>query len=253
MSVEKYLNIYECLAAINSEVGVIGKESTNKIQNFKYRGIDAVMAELHGLFSKYGVVITQKVLDRSREERPSRSGGLNIWSIATYEFTFSAKDGSYLSTQMIGEAMDSGDKGNNKCVSIALKYALVNLFTIPTEEQKNADPDGYTHDVAPKQAKITEGMITQDQVDEIVKITDRKGISKEVLKKYLLLHFKKDTFVNVTFSEAKRIIAGLSKAKDKVITPDPIMEATKDEPSFEDFVDSEESSRVADEVASALK
>ena len=51
-------------------------------------------------------------------------------------------DGSSVETVNVGEAMDSGDKGFNKAMSIALKYSLLQMFLIPTEEQK--DPDATT-------------------------------------------------------------------------------------------------------------
>lgn len=51
-------------------------------------------------------------------------------------------DGSFVETVNVGEAADSGDKGFNKCMSIALKYSLLQMFLIPTEEQK--DPDSTT-------------------------------------------------------------------------------------------------------------
>ena len=57
-----------------------------------------------------------------------------MWSILTVEFTFWAEDGSSVSCTMIGEAMDSGDKASNKAMSTALKYALMQMFMIPTEE-----------------------------------------------------------------------------------------------------------------------
>ena len=53
-------------------------------------------------------------------------------------------DGSYVDTVNVGEAMDSGDKGMNKAMSIALKYSLLQMFLIPTEEPK--DPDKETPD-----------------------------------------------------------------------------------------------------------
>jgi hypothetical protein len=133
--------VYQRLAAINNEVKAIAKGQTNIQQNFKFRGIDDVMIEMHDLLAKYEVFITQKVIDQKREERPSKSGGLNIWSIVTYQFTFCTVDGSSISTEMVGEAMDSGDKGNAKCVSIALKYAILDMFSIPTKETAKIDPD----------------------------------------------------------------------------------------------------------------
>jgi hypothetical protein len=49
---------------------------------------------------------------------------------------------------MIGEAMDSGDKSANKAMSAAQKYALLQVFCIPTEEPK--DTENETHTVEPK-------------------------------------------------------------------------------------------------------
>jgi len=59
-----------------------------------------------------------------------------------------AEDGSEVAMTSIGEAMDYGDKGASKTLSIALKYALVNMFLIPTEEMAKDDPDATTHEVA---------------------------------------------------------------------------------------------------------
>ena len=37
--------------------------------------------------------------------------------------------------------MDSADKGMNKAMSIALKYALMQMLLIPTKEEKDPDAD----------------------------------------------------------------------------------------------------------------
>ena len=50
--------------------------------------------------------------------------------------------------------MDSGDKGMNKAMSIALKYALFQLFTIPTKEDK--DPDATSYEIVPQTAVDTD-------------------------------------------------------------------------------------------------
>ncbi len=48
----------------------------------------------------------------------------------------------------IGEAMDSGDKSSNKAMSAAMKYALLEVFCIPTEGDN--DSENHTHEVARK-------------------------------------------------------------------------------------------------------
>jgi hypothetical protein len=59
----------------------------------------------------------------------------------------SGLDGSRVSTEVIGEAADTGDKSTNKALSIAYKYALFQLLCIPTEA---IDPDATVVDAGPK-------------------------------------------------------------------------------------------------------
>jgi hypothetical protein len=67
-------------------------------------------------------------------------------------FQFFADDGSSVSVTTIGEGMDSGDKSSNKAMSAALKYALVQMFCIPTADDKDSEND--SHEVAPAKKDI---------------------------------------------------------------------------------------------------
>lgn len=141
--------IYPAMVEIMKDVEAIKKEKTNQQgASFKYRGIDDVMNSLHESFAKNGVFITTEVIDRKEIERQSKSGGALFYVTITVKFTFNASDGSFISSVIYGTAMDSGDKADNKCMSIALKYCLLQAFLIPTEEM--TDPDSQTHEVKPK-------------------------------------------------------------------------------------------------------
>ena len=131
--------IYTKMANILKETKAITKSERNQQQGFKFRGIDNVMNELHELFAKNEVFILQEVQGFTTENRTTKSGGVNTFTRATIKFRYVTTDGSYVETVNVGEAMDSGDKGMNKAMSIALKYSLLQMFLIPTEEQK--DPD----------------------------------------------------------------------------------------------------------------
>lgn len=127
-------------------VEAIKKEKVNKQgEGFKYRGIDDVMNSLHQAFADAGVFITTEVLERTEKERQSRSGSALFYITSKIRFTFHAEDGSSISSTVCGTAMDSGDKADNKCLSIGLKYALLQAFLIPTEDM--AEPDAQTHEV----------------------------------------------------------------------------------------------------------
>jgi hypothetical protein len=134
--------IYGKMASILRETKAITKSEKNQQQGFKFRGIDNVMNELHELFAKNEVFILQEVQGFTTENRPTKSGGTNTFTRATVKFRYITTDGSCVETVNVGEAMDSGDKGMNKAMSIALKYSLLQMFLIPTEEPK--DPDATT-------------------------------------------------------------------------------------------------------------
>lgn len=134
--------IYGLISKAMEEIGAIGKDSYNQQQKFKYRGVDAVMNALNPVMRKCGLFVTPEVLNQQREERQTQSGGRLLYSILTMRYTMYAPDGSSVSATVIGEGMDSGDKASNKAMSVAFKYAMFQLFCIPTEEM--IDPDSET-------------------------------------------------------------------------------------------------------------
>lgn len=140
----KKMNIYEAISRCMEEIGAVGKDAVNKQQGFKYRGIDAVMNAINPALTKNHVFIVPEVLDQSREERTTKSGGALIYSVCRIKYTFYAEDGSCIEAVTVGEGMDSGDKATNKAMAIAFKYACFQVFCIPTEEMK--DPDAETPD-----------------------------------------------------------------------------------------------------------
>lgn len=131
--------IYSAIASVMSEIGAIRKEKHNKQQGFQYRGIDDVVNALYPILSKYGLFVAPEVLEHTREERHTKNGGNLIYSILKIRYTIYAGDGSNVSVTVIGEGMDSADKSSNKAMSVAMKYAMFQVFCIPTEEMKEID------------------------------------------------------------------------------------------------------------------
>jgi hypothetical protein len=142
MTEEKAPKIYEAIATIMKKTKAIAKGQRNEQQGFMYRGIDSIMNELHDVFADSGVFILPEVLDYQVTEKVSGRGTILYYTRAKIRFHFTAEDGSEVYTINVGEAMDSGDKGMNKAMSIALKYALMQMLLIPTKEDK--DPDAVT-------------------------------------------------------------------------------------------------------------
>lgn len=144
--------IYPALIKANKAIGAIAKNNANQQQHFMFRGVDDVYNELHPILADCGIVIIPEVVNYEVSERQARNGVL-LYTRATILHHFTAEDGSHVTTKVVGEAMDSGDKGMNKAMSIALKYALFQLFTIPTKEDK--DPDATIYEIVPQAAEAT--------------------------------------------------------------------------------------------------
>ena len=136
------MNIYEAIADIMKEGYAISKTKRNQQQGFMYRGIDDVMNTFQPLMAERGIFLVPEVLDATREERQTNKGGMLLYSVLRVKYTFYASDGTSISAVVVGEGMDSGDKASNKAMAVAMKYAMFQVFCIPTEEMQ--DPDAET-------------------------------------------------------------------------------------------------------------
>jgi hypothetical protein len=133
--------IYNAICAAMKDIGPIAKNRKNTQHGFQYRGVDDVMTELSPILVKHGIFIVPEVLEHRREERQTKSGSCLNYSIQKAAFHFTADDGSSVTATVIGEGMDSGDKASNKALSIAFKYACLQIFCIPTEDSKAPDAE----------------------------------------------------------------------------------------------------------------
>lgn len=140
--------IHKKIIAVMADIDSISKGRDNKQQGYKFRGIDDVYNALHKVFATHGVFTVPTVLDEKTEIKTTKSGTELIYRILKIKFTFFAEDGSSFDAIVIGEGMDSGDKASNKAMAVAHKYALLQVFAIPTEEPK--DPENDSHELVRK-------------------------------------------------------------------------------------------------------
>lgn len=141
-------NVYQAIAAVMGDLARrgISKDQTNTFDKYKFRGIDDVYNALAPLLAEHRLLILPRVLERTSEERTSKDGKAVFYITVAVEFDFvSADDGSKHTVRAYGEAMDRGDKGTNKAMTAAYKYACFEAFCIPTEGADDADRE--THEV----------------------------------------------------------------------------------------------------------
>lgn len=135
--------IYKKMADVAADIGHIGKNQQNTMQKFMFRGIDDFLNVLHPILVKHGVVVSIDTLRYDGEIREvTRSNGkpgVDKHVNVIMKYTFSAEDGSSISSTVPAEGVDSGDKATNKAIAFAFKYCLMQTFTVPTADIEEGD------------------------------------------------------------------------------------------------------------------
>lgn len=143
------MNIYESLNKIMHELPAIPKAHKVEYGRTKYnfRGIDDIYSALQPFLIKHKVISVPEVLSSTHKQVDIKDGVANQ-AILTVRYRFYAEDGTFVDSCVVGEALDSSDKASNKAMSAAHKYALLQIFSIPTEEAK--DTELSNHEVEKK-------------------------------------------------------------------------------------------------------
>lgn len=137
--------IYAAICNAMADISHINKGQKNESQKYMYRSIDDAMNALYPVLVKHRLFLAPEVLEQTREHRQTKSATL-MYSILKVRYTLYAEDGSNVSAVVVGEGMDTGDKASNKAIAAAMKYAIFQLFCIPTEEVAKTDSDIETPD-----------------------------------------------------------------------------------------------------------
>lgn len=135
-------SVHVALSRVMRDTGAVGKDGVNTAQNFKFRGVDAVVNAVHPALVKHGVVVTPDVKSCDYSSAPTARGGVVTVVRIRVRYTFTGPAGDTLKTTVVAESFDSGDKATAKAMSVAFRTALLQTLTLPTDEPD--DPDHAT-------------------------------------------------------------------------------------------------------------
>lgn len=126
--------LYAKLARIMGRIQTIPKDGTNPHFNYRYATDAAVYDTVRRLLAEESIAILANMRHVEQEH-----DGKTWRTRAQFEFILcDGETGQTASCMWWAEAVDSQDKGVNKCATAALKYWLLKTFVIPTGD----DPDG---------------------------------------------------------------------------------------------------------------
>ena len=150
-----------------ADVGAIKKGQRNQQQRYNFRGIDDVMAALHGPMVKHGVSMSSKVKDYSvtSSERTSKSGQpqMVVHAVILMQYRVTAEDNSYLTFEAVGESIDYQDKASNQAMSQAFKMAMLQGLVAPTDD---IDPDARSPHM---EAEVQEAEVVEPNWEAVAK------------------------------------------------------------------------------------
>lgn len=191
------MKVHEAITEVMRSVPVVKKEDRNASQNFNFRGIDGVLNAVGPAMRKHGLVVLPSVVTHDTKSVTTRSGAVMNFVTLLVKYTFVGPEGDTMDVLVPGESADAGDKAYSKAMSVALRTALLQTLSIPTDEK---DPDSETIErassqttarertapparTAAKRSPKTEADIARD--DLLAKVKALSLDTKDVAKLYL--------------------------------------------------------------------
>ena len=124
-------NVAVAIAGAAAEISAVPKDKTSQgAGSFSFRSIDGVMNALHGPLSKHGVSIIPEVVDYVCE---GASGSRRLHTIKV-RYRIYGPAGDHVDAVVIGQGIDSQDKGYGMAMSYAFKTMASQVFTLPTDD-----------------------------------------------------------------------------------------------------------------------
>jgi hypothetical protein len=140
--------IYTLIPKIMKDLGPIGKDGVNSVQKYKFRGIDQMYNAIQPELVKHGVFCVPQVLDSKSDILSGKNARgedkVSFRVTLRVAHKFYADDGSHVEVITQGEGLDTSDKASNKALSAAMKYAFIELFSIPTDDVADSDRESPT-------------------------------------------------------------------------------------------------------------
>lgn len=170
---EKTMNVHERICAVIAEMPGIGKGGRLQGSNgYAFRGIEQMTAALQPLFGKHGLhfvpnVLQFELVDLIVNGKPWQEARLLV------AYRAYGADGDYVDIgPTLGIGRDNSDKGANKAMTAAFKYALLQTFGV-SDRADDGDAERVEHaEHAEPAADLPESVATF--------LADMQGVSDAV-------------------------------------------------------------------------
>jgi len=153
------MTIVERILKVMKSVGAITKDraAPQQMGGYKFRGIDDLLNALQPALLDGGVLVVPYMRNLQREERVTKSGATQIYTLVDVEYRFYGSEGEEsIVARVVGEGQDTGDKSANKAMSSAFKNAIIQVLSIKTEETERDSEAAEVEKPVPKPKETKE-------------------------------------------------------------------------------------------------
>lgn len=176
----KPANVVQALAAVMAELPAIGKgkKADPKQGGYAYRGIDQITTAVQPLLAKYGIVFVPRVVDHEiREITVNDKPWTDTVALVAYDvYGPGGAEDKITVGPILSIGRDNSDKGGNKCLTQAFKYALTQTLCI-SDERDDADHGSPEADsVSPEES-------AKQKAWGEIRASMERGVSKENVEK----------------------------------------------------------------------
>jgi hypothetical protein len=155
------------LRVLQDVEGVVKRGQTQFGERYKYAKIDDVMAAVRPSMAAHGVDLDFTIdagLSSRTEFGPTKNGVMQFITTLWVDFALVNADEptDFLVAKMVGEGIDTGDKGTGKALSYAYKNYLLKTFLLPSGDEGDLEAfaPAETHEPAassqPKRAEASD-------------------------------------------------------------------------------------------------
>lgn len=185
-------NVIEALLRVMRDLPGIAKSDESN-QGYKYRGIEAITSETQALFARHGVVFAPRVLSREVREFTINN---RPWTDDVLEIVYRVYGPGGVEDvievgPLYGIGRDNSDKGANKAMTQAFKYALLQTLCI-SDSKDDGDRDTHERDSLDRTGEVPPEEearrmlyvrikgLTDEGRERLGALTEQEGIPKKL-------------------------------------------------------------------------
>lgn len=180
-------NVIEAIRRVMRDLPGIAKDTESPNVPYKFRGIEAITAQTQRLMARHGVVLAPfvsqwDIIDRQAGNPPKPWTDDRV--LVLYRVYGPGGRDDFIEIQVPAIGRDNSDKGSNKAMTQAYKYAMLQLFNIG-DATSDADADRHEtsnlpSDVAPQERENL--TIPRDWATAYIAKAEKSGLTLEQIQ-----------------------------------------------------------------------